>query len=77
MSSVSDLPKRLASRKRMSPEEFTEIMDQREQFYHKGKKKGRKRKRGIFVLRFHARGRELGIHRKSGLQRASANMFMI
>nr|XP_060477709.1 hydroxymethylglutaryl-CoA synthase, mitochondrial isoform X2 [Panthera onca] len=35
VSSVSDLPKRLASRKRMSPEEFTEIMDQREQFYHK------------------------------------------
>ncbi|XP_077623703.1 hydroxymethylglutaryl-CoA synthase, mitochondrial isoform X2 [Crocuta crocuta] len=35
VSSMSDLPKRLASRKRMSPEEFTEIMDQREQFYHK------------------------------------------
>jgi hypothetical protein len=27
----------------MSPEEFTEIMNQREQFYHKGKKRGRKR----------------------------------
>ncbi|KAM5256016.1 hydroxymethylglutaryl-CoA synthase, mitochondrial isoform 2-T2 [Ctenodactylus gundi] len=35
VSSVSDLPKRLASRKRMSPEEFTEVMNQREQFYHK------------------------------------------
>ncbi|XP_047583943.1 hydroxymethylglutaryl-CoA synthase, mitochondrial [Lutra lutra] len=35
VSSMSDLPKRLASRKRMSPQEFTEIMDQREQFYHK------------------------------------------
>uniref|UniRef100_A0A5F9CMG2 Hydroxymethylglutaryl-CoA synthase n=1 Tax=Oryctolagus cuniculus TaxID=9986 RepID=A0A5F9CMG2_RABIT len=35
VSSISDLPKRLASRKRMSPEEFTEIMNQREQFYHK------------------------------------------
>uniref|UniRef100_A0A8C0WP41 Hydroxymethylglutaryl-CoA synthase n=1 Tax=Castor canadensis TaxID=51338 RepID=A0A8C0WP41_CASCN len=34
VSSVSDLPKRLDSR-RMSPEEFTEIMNQREQFYHK------------------------------------------
>lgn len=43
MSSVSDLPKRLDSRRRMSPEEFTEIMNQREQFYHKGKKRGRKR----------------------------------
>ena len=42
VSSTSDLPKCLASRKRMSPEKFTEIMDQREQFYHKGKKKGRK-----------------------------------
>ncbi|KAJ8787832.1 hypothetical protein J1605_022691 [Eschrichtius robustus] len=30
-----DLPKCLASRKRMSPEKFAEIMDQREQFYHK------------------------------------------
>ncbi|XP_021571568.1 hydroxymethylglutaryl-CoA synthase, mitochondrial isoform X2 [Carlito syrichta] len=35
VSSTADLPKRLASRKRMSPEEFTEIMNQREQFYHK------------------------------------------
>ncbi|EHH50222.1 hydroxymethylglutaryl-CoA synthase, mitochondrial [Macaca nemestrina] len=35
VSSTSDLPKRLASRKCMSPEEFTEIMNQREQFYHK------------------------------------------
>ncbi|KAF3813239.1 hypothetical protein GH733_018403 [Mirounga leonina] len=35
VSSMSDLPQRLASRKRMSPQEFTEIMDQREQFYHK------------------------------------------
>lgn len=35
VSSVSDLPKRLDSRRRMSPEEFTEIMNQREQFYHK------------------------------------------
>jgi hypothetical protein len=26
----------------MSPEEFTEIMNQREQFYHKGKKRNRK-----------------------------------
>uniref|UniRef100_A0A8C0C953 Hydroxymethylglutaryl-CoA synthase n=1 Tax=Balaenoptera musculus TaxID=9771 RepID=A0A8C0C953_BALMU len=33
--STSDLPKCLASRKRMSPEKFAEIMDQREQFYHK------------------------------------------
>lgn len=43
MSSVSDLPKRLDSRRRMSPEEFTDIMNQREQFFHKGKKGGRKR----------------------------------
>lgn len=43
VSSTSDLPKRLASRKRVSPEEFTEIMEQREQFYQKGKKKGIKR----------------------------------
>nr|QDR47884.1 hydroxymethylglutaryl-CoA synthase 2 [Camelus dromedarius] len=35
VSSLSNLPKRLDSRKRMSPEEFTEIMDQREQFFHK------------------------------------------
>ncbi|XP_023078581.1 hydroxymethylglutaryl-CoA synthase, mitochondrial isoform X2 [Piliocolobus tephrosceles] len=35
VSSTSDLPKRLDSRKCMSPEEFTEIMNQREQFYHK------------------------------------------
>ncbi|XP_072823994.1 hydroxymethylglutaryl-CoA synthase, mitochondrial isoform X2 [Vicugna pacos] len=35
VSSTSDLPKRLASRKRVSPEEFTEIMEQREQFYQK------------------------------------------
>ncbi|MBV96930.1 Hydroxymethylglutaryl-CoA synthase, mitochondrial, partial [Eschrichtius robustus] len=35
VSSTSDLPKCLASRKRMSPEKFAEIMDQREQFYHK------------------------------------------
>ncbi|XP_006166356.1 hydroxymethylglutaryl-CoA synthase, mitochondrial [Tupaia chinensis] len=35
VSSASDLPKRLASRKRVSPEEFTEIMNQREQYYHK------------------------------------------
>ncbi|XP_015357744.1 hydroxymethylglutaryl-CoA synthase, mitochondrial [Marmota marmota marmota] len=35
VNSISDLPKRLASRKRMSPEEFTEIMNQREQFFHK------------------------------------------
>lgn len=43
MSSVSDLPKRLDSRRRMSPEEFTEIMNQREQFYHKGKKKNKEK----------------------------------
>uniref|UniRef100_A0A2K6TBU9 3-hydroxy-3-methylglutaryl-CoA synthase 2 n=1 Tax=Saimiri boliviensis boliviensis TaxID=39432 RepID=A0A2K6TBU9_SAIBB len=35
VSSTSDLPKRLASRKRVSAEEFTEVMNQREQFYHK------------------------------------------
>uniref|UniRef100_A0A671FUP3 Hydroxymethylglutaryl-CoA synthase n=1 Tax=Rhinolophus ferrumequinum TaxID=59479 RepID=A0A671FUP3_RHIFE len=35
VSSISDLPKRLASRKRVSAEEFTEIMNQREQFYRK------------------------------------------
>ncbi|KAF6074664.1 3-hydroxy-3-methylglutaryl-CoA synthase 2 [Phyllostomus discolor] len=35
VSSMSDLPERLASRKRMSAEEFTAIMDQREQFFHK------------------------------------------
>ncbi|KAM5294643.1 hydroxymethylglutaryl-CoA synthase, mitochondrial [Glossophaga mutica] len=35
VSSMSDLPKRLASRKRVSAEEFTAIMEQREQFYHK------------------------------------------
>uniref|UniRef100_A0A8C3VKV7 Hydroxymethylglutaryl-CoA synthase n=1 Tax=Catagonus wagneri TaxID=51154 RepID=A0A8C3VKV7_9CETA len=35
VSSMSDLPKRLASRRRASPEEFTEIMNQREQYYHK------------------------------------------
>uniref|UniRef100_A0A2I2Z3W3 Hydroxymethylglutaryl-CoA synthase n=1 Tax=Gorilla gorilla gorilla TaxID=9595 RepID=A0A2I2Z3W3_GORGO len=35
VSSTSDLPKRLDSRKCVSPEEFTEIMNQREQFYHK------------------------------------------
>ncbi|XP_054420700.1 hydroxymethylglutaryl-CoA synthase, mitochondrial [Pteronotus mesoamericanus] len=35
VSSMSDLPKRLASRKRASPEEFTAVMEQREQFYHK------------------------------------------
>ncbi|KAM5162801.1 hydroxymethylglutaryl-CoA synthase, mitochondrial [Callospermophilus lateralis] len=35
VNSISDLPNRLASRKRMSPEEFTEIMNQREQFFHK------------------------------------------
>ncbi|XP_004689536.1 PREDICTED: hydroxymethylglutaryl-CoA synthase, mitochondrial isoform X1 [Condylura cristata] len=35
VSSIADLPKRLASRRRVSPEEFSEIMDQREQFYHK------------------------------------------
>ncbi|KAH0510403.1 Hydroxymethylglutaryl-CoA synthase, mitochondrial [Microtus ochrogaster] len=35
VSSVSDLPKRLDSRRRMSPEEFTDIMNQREQFFHK------------------------------------------
>lgn len=46
VSSMSDLPQRLASRKRMSPQEFTEIMDQREQFYHKGKKKDEKRGEG-------------------------------
>ncbi|XP_053448242.1 hydroxymethylglutaryl-CoA synthase, mitochondrial [Nycticebus coucang] len=34
VSSTSDLPKRLDSRKRMSPEEFTEVMNQREHFYH-------------------------------------------
>uniref|UniRef100_A0A8I3XDQ8 Hydroxymethylglutaryl-CoA synthase n=1 Tax=Callithrix jacchus TaxID=9483 RepID=A0A8I3XDQ8_CALJA len=45
VSSTSDLPKRLASRKCVSPEEFTEIMNQREQFYHKGKKRGGKRER--------------------------------
>ncbi|XP_066124228.1 hydroxymethylglutaryl-CoA synthase, mitochondrial [Saccopteryx bilineata] len=35
VSSISDLPKRLASRKRMSPEQFTEIMEQREHFFKK------------------------------------------
>ncbi|XP_012663103.1 hydroxymethylglutaryl-CoA synthase, mitochondrial [Otolemur garnettii] len=35
VSSTSDLPKRLDSRRRMSPEEFTEVMNQREHFYHK------------------------------------------
>nr|XP_036877218.1 hydroxymethylglutaryl-CoA synthase, mitochondrial [Manis javanica] len=35
VSSMSDLPRRLASRKCVSPEEFTEIMGQREEFYHK------------------------------------------
>ncbi|CAK6439332.1 unnamed protein product [Pipistrellus nathusii] len=35
VSSLSDLPERLDSRKRMSPEEFTKIMEQREQFFHK------------------------------------------
>uniref|UniRef100_A0A2K6GTC3 Hydroxymethylglutaryl-CoA synthase n=1 Tax=Propithecus coquereli TaxID=379532 RepID=A0A2K6GTC3_PROCO len=35
VSSTSDLPKRLDSRKRMSPEEFTEIMNEREHFYPK------------------------------------------
>ncbi|XP_076975839.1 hydroxymethylglutaryl-CoA synthase, mitochondrial [Tamandua tetradactyla] len=35
VSSVSDLPERLASRKRVSAEEFTDIMNQREHFYHK------------------------------------------
>lgn len=35
VSSISDLPKRLSSRKRMSPQEFTEIMEQREHFFHK------------------------------------------
>ncbi|XP_075396623.1 hydroxymethylglutaryl-CoA synthase, mitochondrial [Tenrec ecaudatus] len=35
VSSVSDLPNRLASRKRASVEEFTEIMDQREHFLRK------------------------------------------
>ncbi|XP_065783153.1 hydroxymethylglutaryl-CoA synthase, mitochondrial isoform X2 [Muntiacus reevesi] len=35
VTSTSDLQKRLASRKRVSPEEFTEIMNQREQYYHK------------------------------------------
>ncbi|XP_037682173.1 hydroxymethylglutaryl-CoA synthase, mitochondrial [Choloepus didactylus] len=35
VSSVSDLPNRLASRKRMSAEEFTEVMNQRERFCHK------------------------------------------
>lgn len=62
MSSMSGLPKRLASRKRMSPQEFTEIMDQREQFYHKGKEKGEKGGEENF-LRFHASGREPGFIR--------------
>ncbi|KAM5201494.1 hydroxymethylglutaryl-CoA synthase, mitochondrial [Hipposideros larvatus] len=35
VSSTSDLPKRLDSRKRMSAQEFTEVMNQREQFFHK------------------------------------------
>ncbi|XP_040851530.1 hydroxymethylglutaryl-CoA synthase, mitochondrial isoform X1 [Ochotona curzoniae] len=35
VSSISDLPKRLASRKKMSPEQFTEIMNEREHFFHK------------------------------------------
>lgn len=35
VSSVSDLPKRLDSRKRMSPEQFSEIMEQREHFFRK------------------------------------------
>ncbi|XP_044528452.1 hydroxymethylglutaryl-CoA synthase, mitochondrial [Gracilinanus agilis] len=34
VSSVSDLPKRLASRKRVSPEEFSEVMSQREKYSH-------------------------------------------
>lgn len=35
VSSMSDLPKRLASRKRVSAEEFAAVMEQREQFYNK------------------------------------------
>ncbi|XP_058158940.1 hydroxymethylglutaryl-CoA synthase, mitochondrial [Dasypus novemcinctus] len=35
VSSVSDLPNRLASRKRVSAEEFTEVMNQREHFHRK------------------------------------------
>lgn len=52
VSSLSDLPKRLASRKRMSPEEFSEIMDQREQFFHKGKKRAGREEEGAIFLRF-------------------------
>lgn len=37
VSSLSDLPARLASRRRVSAEEYTEVMEQREHFYHKGK----------------------------------------
>ena len=54
-SSMSDLPERLASRKRMSAEEFTAIMEQREQFYHKGKAKQEEKRRRQFFLRFCAR----------------------
>nr|KAF6413328.1 3-hydroxy-3-methylglutaryl-CoA synthase 2 [Molossus molossus] len=35
VSSMADLPTRLAARRRISAEEFTEIMEQREHFYHK------------------------------------------
>lgn len=52
VSSMSDLPKRLASRKRVSAEEFTAIMDQREQFYHKGKTKAGREKEKAVVPRF-------------------------
>lgn len=52
VSSLSDLPKRLDSRKRMSPEEFTEIMDQREQFFHKGKERAGREKEEAVFLRF-------------------------
>lgn len=51
VSSLSDLPKRLASRKRMSPEEFTKIMDQREQFFHKGKERAGREKEKAISLR--------------------------
>lgn len=54
VSSVSDLPERLASRKRVSPEEFTEIMNQREQYYHKGKKNGEREEGKASFLRCYA-----------------------
>lgn len=56
VSSTSDLPKRLDSRKRMSAEEFTEVMNQREQFFRKGKERAGGGKEKAVFLRFHASG---------------------